>query len=129
MDAEERFLQKRLGYIKCCTLMMHGTPLASVLLNSFSKHVSVDGQIVVRKCQSGSLKYHKYQDTWKMGGKKLVSTTVSSREVGRKRREEGKTMSSQRTQKHTRTKGTMRGQETVVLDRSSNTSMSTFRGA
>ena len=61
-DAEERFHPKRLGYVKCCIRTRHGTPLASISLNRFSKHVSVDGQIVARTCQSGSLKYHKYQD-------------------------------------------------------------------
>ena len=59
MDAEERFHPKRLAYIKCSR---HGTSLTSISLNRFSKHVSVDGQIVLRTCQSGSLKYHKYQD-------------------------------------------------------------------
>ena len=33
---------------------------------------------------------------WKMAGKKLVATIVSSREMGMKRREEGTTMSSQK---------------------------------
>ena len=98
MDAEERFLQKRLVYIKCCFHMRHGTPQASISLNRFSKHVSVDGQIVVTTRQSSSFKYHKYQDIeleveehmengWQ---KKLVATTVSSRDV----REEEKTMNS-----------------------------------
>ena len=63
--------------------------------------MSVHGQRVVRTCQSGSLKCHKYQDiesevegkTEKMVGKKLVRTTVSSREVGHRRMDEGKTTS------------------------------------
>ena len=46
MDAEVRFHQKRLGYVECCIQTRHDT----------------DGQIVVRTCQSGSFKYHKYQD-------------------------------------------------------------------
>ena len=62
MDAEERCHQKRLVYVKCCIHTRHGTSLASISLNRFSIHVSVDGQIVVRTCLSGSLKYHKYQD-------------------------------------------------------------------
>ena len=95
MDSEAGFHQKGLGYIKCCIRMRHGTSLASISLNRFSKHVSVDGHIVVRTCQSGSVKYHKYQDIesdvedklhGKMSGKKkLVTTTVSIREVGLKR--------------------------------------------
>ena len=28
----------------------------------FTEHVSVNGQLVVRTCQSVSFKYHKYQD-------------------------------------------------------------------
>ena len=51
------FTPKRLGFIKCCIHTRHGASLASISL-----HVSVDGQIVVRTCLSGSLKYHKYQD-------------------------------------------------------------------
>ena len=62
MDAEERYLQKRLGHVKYCIPERHGTALASIPLNWYSKHVSVGGQIVVRTCQSGSLKYHKFQD-------------------------------------------------------------------
>ena len=40
----------------------HNIPLNSISLNWTSKHVSVKGQIVVKTCQSGSLKYIKYQD-------------------------------------------------------------------
>ena len=36
--------------------------LSSISLNWTSKYVSVKGQIVVKTCQSGSLKYIKYQD-------------------------------------------------------------------
>ena len=53
------------------------TALNSISLNWLSKYVSVNGQIVVRTCQSGSLKYHKYQDIeseveeqWKNGWQK-----------------------------------------------------------
>ena len=56
MDAEERFHQRRLGYIKCCIHTRHDISFASISLNRFSNHVSIDGQIVVRTCQSGSLK-------------------------------------------------------------------------
>ena len=49
----------------------------SISLNWLSKYVSVNGQIVVRTCQSGSLKYQKYQDI-------KIATTVSSHEVGQK---------------------------------------------
>ena len=76
-------------------------PLNSISLNWLSKYVSAKDQIEVRTCQSGSLKYHKYQDIEseveeqmeKWLAKKLVATTVSSREVGQKSREERKSTS------------------------------------
>ena len=61
-----------------------------------------------------------------MAGKKLVATTVSSREVGLKRREEGKTVSSQEYTETHKDKGTTKGQETGLVDRSSNTSAATL---
>ena len=54
MDAEERFHHKRMGYVKYCIHTRHNILLA--------KHVSVKGQIVVKTCQSVSLKFSKYQD-------------------------------------------------------------------
>ena len=60
MDAEEWFHQKRMGY---CTHTRHNILLNSISLNWNSKYVSVKGQIVVKTCQSGSLKYIKYQDS------------------------------------------------------------------
>ena len=88
-------------------------------MNWTLKHVSVKGQIVVKTCQSGSLKYIKYQDietevegqNVKMAIKKLIATTVSSREMGQKRRDEGKTTSSQMhttTQENQRSDGSTR---------------------
>ena len=54
-----------------------------------------------------------------MAGKKIVATTVSNCEVGFKRREEGKTMSSQEyTESHTDQRDDNE-QETVVVDKSS----------
>ena len=103
MDAEERFYNKRMGYVKYCIHTRHNIPLSLISLNWTAKHVSVKGQIVVRTCQSGSLKFSKYQDveeeveeqTQKWQTKKLIATTVSS-EKGIRRREEGETTSSQR---------------------------------
>ena len=40
----------------------HNIPLSLISLNWTSKYVSVIGQIVVKTCQSGSLKFIKYQD-------------------------------------------------------------------
>ena len=62
MDAEERFQNKRMEYVKYCIHMGHTIPLSSISLNWISKYVLVKGQIVVKTCQSGSLKFSKYQD-------------------------------------------------------------------
>ena len=62
MDAEERFHNKRLGYVKYCIHTRHNIPLSLISLNWAAKHVSVKGQIVVKICQIGSLKFSKYQD-------------------------------------------------------------------
>ena len=104
MEAEERFYNKRMGYVKCCIHTRHGILLGLISLNWIAKHVSVKGQIVVKTCQDGSLKFSKYQDvedeveevmqTWQT--KNSSQRTVSSREKGTRRREEGETTSSQR---------------------------------
>ena len=91
MDAEERFHQKRMVYVKYCIHVKHNIPLDSITTKWTLKHISVKGQIVVRTCQSGNLKCIIYQDIetevepqmekWK--SKKLIATTVSSRETER----------------------------------------------
>ena len=45
-----------------CINKKHGVPLYLISLNWTTKHVSVKGQIVVKTCQDGSLKFSKYQD-------------------------------------------------------------------
>ena len=62
MNAEERFHNKRMGYVKYCIHMKHNVPLASITTNWTMKYVSIKGQIVVKTVQSGNLKYLKYQD-------------------------------------------------------------------
>ena len=62
MEAEERFCNKRLGYIKSSIHKKHGVPLEQISLNWNTKHVSVKGQMVVKTCLDGSLKFNKYQD-------------------------------------------------------------------
>ena len=62
MDAEERFYNKRMGYVKYCIHTRHNIPLSLISLNWTAKHVSVKGQIMVKTCQNGSLKFSKYQD-------------------------------------------------------------------
>ena len=77
--------------------------LFSISVNWTSKkYVSVKGQIVVKKGQSRFFKYVKYQDIesevedrkekWQS---KTIAAIVSSRETGHRRRDEGKTVSSQ----------------------------------
>ena len=61
MDAE-RFHQKRMEYFKYCIHVKHNILLDLISMNWTLKHVSVKGQIVVKTCRSGSLKYMKYQD-------------------------------------------------------------------
>ena len=90
-------------YVKYCIHEKHNIPLDSITTNWTLKHISVKGQILVKTCQGGNLTYIKYQDIEtevegqmeKWQSKKLIATTVSSRENGPKRREEGMTMSSQ----------------------------------
>ena len=75
----------------------HNVPLVQIKKSRSTRHVSVDGQIVLRTCTNGSLEYHKYQDIEAEAGptmekwmtKKLVATTVSNRTVGIRRRMEG----------------------------------------
>ena len=62
MEAEERFYNKRIGYVKNCINKKHGVPLHSISLNWNTKHVTIKGQIVAKTCQDGSLKFSKYQD-------------------------------------------------------------------
>ena len=104
MDAEERFHNKRMVYVKYYIHMKHKVPLESITTNWTMKYASINGQIVVKTVQSGNLKCIKYQDVeaeveeqmQKMAdNKKLIATTVSSREKGIRRREEGWTMSGQ----------------------------------
>ena len=61
MDAEERFHNKRMEYVKYCIHMKHNVPLESITTNWTMKYVSINGQIVVKTVQSGNLKYIKYQ--------------------------------------------------------------------
>ena len=62
MDAEERFHHKRLGYFKCCIHTNRNVPLEKIRMNRSARHISVDGQTVIRTCANGALKYDKYQD-------------------------------------------------------------------
>ena len=57
--------KKRLGYINFCLSKTHEIPLTKITLNRVKKHVSVEGQKVIRTCDNGSLKYHKFQNIGK----------------------------------------------------------------
>ena len=91
-------------YVKSCIHEKYNIPVDSITTKWTLKHISVKGQIVVKTCQNGTLTYIKYHDIEaeveeqmeKWQSKKLIAMIVSSREIGQKRREEGKTMSSQR---------------------------------
>ena len=103
MDAEESFLKKKLGYLKCSIHMNHNVPLEKVRMNRSARHVSVDGQIVIRTCANGALKCDKYQDieaeietTMDKLMTKTRRTILSSREAGIRRRTEGMTTRSQK---------------------------------
>ena len=62
IDAEERFHNKRMEYVKYCIHMRRNILLSLISMNWTSEYVSVKGQIVVKTCQSGSLKFIKYPD-------------------------------------------------------------------
>ena len=86
MNAEERFHNKRMVYVKYYIHMKHNVPLESINTKWTMKYVSINGQIVVKTVQSGDLKYTKYsrsrRTNAKIANKKLIATTVSSRENG-----------------------------------------------
>ena len=62
MDAEERYQQKRLGYIKFCLSEIHKIPLEKITLNRETKDVPIQGEVVIKTGANGSLQYTKYQD-------------------------------------------------------------------
>ena len=94
MDAEERFHQKRLGYIKNNRSEKDDIPLAKITLNRASKHVSIRGDIVVRTA-SFKTSSQKSKSTWtKWLTRKLVASTVSSRMMRQQGQSENQTMSS-----------------------------------
>ena len=62
MSGAQRVEQERFHLVKYCIHVKHNIPLDSITTNWTLKHMSVKGQIVVKTCQSGNLKYIKYQD-------------------------------------------------------------------
>ena len=59
MDAEERFHNSRMRYVKYCIHMKYNVPLESITTNWTMNFVSIKDQIVVETVQSGNLKYIK----------------------------------------------------------------------
>ena len=70
VDADERFHQKRIGYVKYCVHTRYDIFVNSISFNWTSKYVSVKGQIVVKTCQSGSLNLMS-KIKWKNGIRKI----------------------------------------------------------
>ena len=103
MDAEERFHQKRMVYVKCYTHVKHNIPLDFDLHEldteaRISQRPDCDKNVPERKPQVYQIPGHRNRSrrsNGKMAIKKLIATTVSSREMEQKRRGEGKTTSSQ----------------------------------
>ena len=62
MDADERFHQKRMGLIKYALHNKHKIPLHKVKLNHKKRSVTVKGQVVVKTCEDGTLKYNQYHN-------------------------------------------------------------------
>ena len=62
MDAEERFHQEIMEYVKYYINMKHDIPLDFISMIWTLKHVSINVQIVVKTCLCGSLLFSKYQD-------------------------------------------------------------------
>ena len=102
MDAEERFHHKRMGFIKLHLHTKQQILFKRIALNYKKRNVIVDGQIVVKTCEDGTLKYNHHHNIEKrrrtthgrMADKKLVASIVSSREKGIERRKGGATTSS-----------------------------------
>ena len=93
---------KKLGYIKYVINEKKGIELHWRQLNLRKESITINGQIVAKIENSGLLRYYKHEDVEdevqklmeKMVDKKVVATTVSSREVVLERRLETVTTSS-----------------------------------
>ena len=93
LKANERFDRKRLGFIKCMIRKIKGIALHWIQMSYEKKSITIDGQFIAMIDASGKLRYNKYEDIdeevqyqMKKAVKKLVTTTVSSREKGLERR-------------------------------------------
>ena len=59
---EDRFHNKRMGYIKYCINMKHNVGLESIITNWTMKWVSIKHQIVEKTAQSGNLQHMQHKD-------------------------------------------------------------------
>ena len=57
LDVEERFHQKRLGFIKCVPHEKHKIPLHEIQLSAM-----VNGQVMIKTGDDGALKYNQYHN-------------------------------------------------------------------
>ena len=113
MDAEERLHQKRKVYVKCCIHVKHNIPL------DFDLHeLDTEARISQRPdCDKNVTEYYKKpghrnrsrRSNGKMAIKKLIATTVSSRETEQRRGDDGKTTSSQLQTATQKNQGSDRG--------------------
>ena len=62
MDAAGRFHHKIMGYIKLCLHDKQKIPLKRITLNHKKRNATVDGQIVVKTCEDGALKYNQHHN-------------------------------------------------------------------
>ena len=131
------FTQKRFGYLKCCIHTRHNVPLMQIKKNRLTRHVSVDGQTMIRTCANGSLKYHKYRDieaevagTMENGRQKNSSQRLWSVDMWESDADwkEWQCVVMMR-QRHAKNKKTTGWREKVGADRVSNTLTVTYQRA
>ena len=62
LRAEERFHRKRMGYVKCAIVKIKGIALHHIKLNLDMKTITINGQLIAKTDDNGTLKYNKYED-------------------------------------------------------------------
>ena len=131
MDAEQRFHQKRMEYVKYHIHVKHHILLDLISMNWTLKHVSVKGQIG-KNMPKRKISRHRNRgrrSDGKMAIKKVIATTVSSRETGQRRRDEGKTTSSRMHTATQENQGSDRGTSEGVAGKISKKLIVTFQQA
>ena len=59
---QKKDFNKKDLYIKCYLHTKHDVPLVQIKMNRSARHISVDGQTVIKTCANGSGTYHEYPD-------------------------------------------------------------------